>query len=127
MTVQRAINELGMAAACESFGQSPDSDVHALAAAVLTTVYQATRNSSPTTRGAARDVAQAIGATHIELDVGDVCDSYTRKTEVALGCELTWETDDIALQNIQARSRAPSVWMAGECQERPALGDQQSQ
>jgi NAD+ synthase (glutamine-hydrolysing) len=111
MSVQRAIDELGMAAACEAFGQARQSDLHTLTAAVLMTVYQATRNSSPTTRDAARDVAQAIGATHIALDVDDVCDSYTRKTEAALGRELTWETDDIALQNIQARSRAPSVWM----------------
>ena len=25
--------------------------------------------------------------------------------------ELSWQTDDVALQNIQARSRSPSVWM----------------
>ena len=30
---------------------------------------------------------------------------------VALGRELAWSTDDIALQNIQARVRAPGVWM----------------
>lgn len=111
MTVQRAVDELGMPAACEAFGQSQQSHLNALTAAVLTTVYQATRNSSAATRDAARVVAQAISATHLELDVDDVCDSYTRKTEVALGRELTWETDDIAQQNIQARSRAPSVWM----------------
>ena len=29
----------------------------------------------------------------------------------ALGRELSWSTDDIALQNIQARVRSPSVWM----------------
>ena len=29
----------------------------------------------------------------------------------SLGRKLTWETDDIALQNIQARVRAPSVWL----------------
>ena len=28
-----------------------------------------------------------------------------------LGRSLTWQTDDIAMQNIQARVRAPSVWM----------------
>ncbi|TWT35997.1 Glutamine-dependent NAD(+) synthetase [Posidoniimonas corsicana] len=111
MTVQRAIDELGIAAACEAFGHGPENDLDTLTAAVLTTVYQATRNSSLTTRDAAREIALAIGATRIELDVDDVCDSYTRKTEAALGRELTWESDDIALQNIQARSRAPSVWM----------------
>jgi len=29
----------------------------------------------------------------------------------ALGRELTWRSDDVALQNIQARARAPGVWM----------------
>ena len=29
----------------------------------------------------------------------------------ALGRALDWETDDLALQNIQARVRAPGVWM----------------
>jgi len=29
----------------------------------------------------------------------------------AIGRKLTWETDDITLQNIQARARGPSVWM----------------
>lgn len=111
MAVQRAVDELGIAATCEAFGKQGIGDLQALTGAVLTTVYQATRNSSPTTRDAAREIAQGIGATHLELDVDDVCESYTRKTEAALGRELTWETDDIALQNIQARSRAPSVWM----------------
>ena len=31
--------------------------------------------------------------------------------EGSLERELTWETDDITLQNIQARVRAPGVWM----------------
>ena len=29
----------------------------------------------------------------------------------ALGREMTWEKDDLALQNIQARVRSPGVWM----------------
>jgi len=29
----------------------------------------------------------------------------------AIGRPLTWDQDDIALQNIQARARAPSVWL----------------
>ncbi len=29
----------------------------------------------------------------------------------AIGRSLTWEKDDITLQNIQARVRAPSIWM----------------
>jgi NAD+ synthase (glutamine-hydrolysing) len=56
-------------------------------------------------------VAEALPATHVELEVDDVCDSYVQKTEAALGRRLTWESDDVTLQNIQARSRGPSVWM----------------
>ncbi len=37
--------------------------------------------------------------------------SYVALTEKALGRPMTWEQDDLALQNIQARVRGPSVWM----------------
>jgi NAD+ synthase (glutamine-hydrolysing) len=77
----------------------------------LTTVYQATCNSSDQTRRAARTIAEAVGAQHYELDVDDVRQRYTAKIERALGRELTWEKDDVTLQNIQARVRAPGAWM----------------
>jgi NAD+ synthase (glutamine-hydrolysing) len=79
--------------------------------AVLTTVYQATRNSSGVTRAAARSVAEALGARHLELDVDAQVAGYVSMIEGALGRKLDWQTDDIALQNIQARTRAPSVWL----------------
>jgi NAD+ synthase (glutamine-hydrolysing) len=78
---------------------------------LLTTVYQATRNSSERTKTAARTVAQAIGAEHFELDIDNIRESYTDKIEQALGHDLTWERDDVSLQNIQARVRGPSAWM----------------
>jgi NAD+ synthase (glutamine-hydrolysing) len=78
---------------------------------LLTTVYQATRHSSAVTRDAARAVAVAVGARHLELDVDAIVQSYTALVENALGRKLGWATDDIALQNIQARGRAPSVWL----------------
>lgn len=79
--------------------------------ALLVTAYQSTRNSGSVTRNAAAQVAQAIGATHYELDVDELVQGYRTRVEQALGRELTWAQDDIALQNIQARVRAPSVWM----------------
>lgn len=79
--------------------------------ALLTTVYQATRNSSDTTRNAARDVAKGLGARHLELDVDAQVQGYISMIEGALGRQLDWQTDDVALQNIQARTRAPSVWL----------------
>ncbi len=82
-----------------------------LVSAMLTCVYQSTRNSSETTRGAASGLSQALGARYLELDVDDVVEQYTNIVSNAIGRPLTWETDDIAMQNIQARSRSPSVWM----------------
>ncbi len=82
-----------------------------LVAALLTTAYQSTRNSSQVTRDAAAQVARALGATHHELDVDALVAGYTALAQSALGRELDWQRDDLALQNIQARVRAPSVWM----------------
>jgi NAD+ synthase (glutamine-hydrolysing) len=79
--------------------------------ALLTTAYQSTRQSSDVTRAAARAVAEAIGANHLELDVEDLVTGYVERVESALGRKLAWQTDDLALQNIQARTRAPSVWL----------------
>jgi NAD+ synthase (glutamine-hydrolysing) len=78
---------------------------------LLTTVYQATKNSSETTRRAARGLAEALGATHFELDVEPIVQAYVEKVEASLERELSFATDDLALQNIQARVRAPSVWL----------------
>jgi NAD+ synthase (glutamine-hydrolysing) len=78
---------------------------------LLTTVYQATRNSGNVTREAARSVAAAIGARFLEFDVDQVVQNYTNIVSRGIGRELTWQQDDVALQNIQARVRSPSVWM----------------
>jgi NAD+ synthase (glutamine-hydrolysing) len=78
---------------------------------LLTCVYQSTRNSSEVTRSAARRVAEELHAQFLEFDVDPIVQSYVSLVEKGLGRPLRWETDDIALQNIQARARAPSVWM----------------
>jgi NAD+ synthase (glutamine-hydrolysing) len=87
-----------------------------LVSQLLTGVYQSTRNSSQATRDAARSVCEAIGGRYLEIDVDGVVDSYSRLVSRALGRELGWETDDIALQNIQARARCPSAWMFANVQ-----------
>ncbi|HKY38984.1 MAG TPA: NAD(+) synthase [Polyangiaceae bacterium] len=79
--------------------------------ALLTTVYQSTRHSSQVTRSAAHGVAEALGARHFELDVEQQVAGYVAMIEGALGRKLDFSTDDLALQNIQARARAPSVWL----------------
>jgi NAD+ synthase (glutamine-hydrolysing) len=92
----------------------PDSGPEALRAivrALLITAYQATRNSGPVTRDAAATVAAAVGAEHFEFDITGLHEDYVDLVSRALGRELTWARDDIALQNIQARVRSPGVWM----------------
>jgi NAD+ synthase (glutamine-hydrolysing) len=78
---------------------------------LLHCVYQASKNSSQATRDSATSLAQAIGAEVSCLEIDDLVQSYVSKIEQALGRELTWGTDDVALQNIQARVRGPSVWL----------------
>ncbi|HEX7261546.1 MAG TPA: nitrilase-related carbon-nitrogen hydrolase, partial [Luteolibacter sp.] len=93
-----------------SFIQKP-KDARELTRQLLTTAYQATANSGETTRNAAAVLADAIGARHHELDVTALHQDYVDLIGKAIGRELTWQQDDIALQNIQARVRSPGIWM----------------
>ena len=77
----------------------------------LTTIYQATANSGEITRAAAETLASALGCHHAEFEIETLVAEYRHHTEAALGRELSWSSDDIALQNIQARVRAPGPWM----------------
>ncbi|MBN8527573.1 MAG: NAD+ synthetase, partial [Planctomycetes bacterium] len=88
----------------------PDAPA-AITARLLTTVYQGTVNSSGTTREAAATVAAAVGATHRCIEVDPFVAGYTAAVAQAIGRQPTWERDDLALQNIQARVRAPGVWL----------------
>jgi len=78
---------------------------------ILTTVYQATEHSGPVTRAAAQGLALSLGAEHHEFDVAPLFENYRKLGEQALGRGLRFPQDDIALQNLQARCRAPSVWL----------------
>jgi NAD+ synthase (glutamine-hydrolysing) len=78
---------------------------------LLTCVYQATENSGDITRNAAASLAQALEARYLQLNIAQQAHGYVELIANALGRPLTWEQDDLALQNIQARSRAPSVWL----------------
>ncbi|MFW7379427.1 MAG: nitrilase-related carbon-nitrogen hydrolase [Oligoflexus sp.] len=80
-------------------------------ARLLLLAYQATENSGPVTRKAARELAAELGAEFHELDVQGFVSNYVQLAESVLGRHLTWEQDDLALQNIQARSRAPMIWL----------------
>lgn len=94
-----------------SWAAAESEAVRRLVHAALTCVYQATANSGPVTRAAAGGVAEAIGAAFHAFDVEPLVRGYERLVAAAAGRPLSWSTDDIALQNIQARARAPGIWM----------------
>lgn len=86
-------------------------NVTAAVGALLACAYQPTENSGPVTRHAAEMIARSIGAEFHVIDVDVQYKAYIHSLEQAVGRKLTWEQDDLALQNIQARVRAPSIWM----------------
>lgn len=82
-----------------------------LVARLVTCVYQATAHSGLVTRQAAEVLVGAVGATFHVFEVESLVQGYERLVEAAIGRSLDWNRDDLALQNIQARARAPGVWM----------------
>jgi NAD+ synthase (glutamine-hydrolysing) len=87
-----------------------------MAVSMLTCVYQGTDNSSDSTLESARELAKDLGATFYDWNVQKLYDQYTGMVEGSLGRDLDWNKDDIALQNVQARLRAPGVWMLANIQ-----------
>jgi NAD+ synthase (glutamine-hydrolysing) len=83
----------------------------ALVEMLLLCAYQSTENSGPVTRAAAEKVARGVGAVFHAIDVDALVKGYVHTVERAVGRTLAWATDDVTLQNIQARTRAPSIWM----------------
>ncbi|MFM7195438.1 MAG: nitrilase-related carbon-nitrogen hydrolase [Bacteroidota bacterium] len=111
--IARASDELGWKGFWEALGKGDQviSNQRQAVERLLYCAYQATDNSSAATLHAASTLAGSIGATFHQWSVQEEVSGYRQKLETALGRELTWEMDDIALQNIQARARSPIIWM----------------
>ncbi len=115
LAIRFAFLEIGMAGVKERLGYIPG--IHKchnekdLIAALICTAYQATANSSDATRHAARDVAEAVGTRHFTWNVEAVLQEYRKLVGEALGVAWDWKKHDTTLQNIQARTRSPSIWM----------------
>ena len=110
-----ALGEIGIDGLREKLAHLPDlksaQDPRAIVNQLLTCVYQATRNSGSVTKHAARTIAKAVGAKFLEWNVDALVDGYVATVSQAVNRKLSWEHDDTALQNIQARARAPGVWL----------------
>ncbi len=113
LMVELGVSELGMTGFCNKLSHIslPRTNVAEITKHLLTCVYQATENSGLTTQQAAATLAQSLSATYLELEINKLAKGYVTLIAKALKRELTWEQDDIALQNIQARARAPTVWL----------------
>jgi NAD+ synthase (glutamine-hydrolysing) len=74
-------------------------------------IYQGTQNSSANTRNSATILATDLNTSFFDIDINNLVETYKGLIQGAIGRDLSWETDDIALQNIQARVRSPSVWL----------------
>lgn len=113
--VRLGVAELGLGGLADRLGHIPGlreaTTVGEAVRRLLVCVYQGTANSSTTTREAARTVAEGLGAEFIAWEVGDLVGAYRSLVGGAVGRELSWERDDMALQNIQARVRAPGIWL----------------
>ncbi len=84
--------------------------------ALLTCAYQGTVNSSDDTYLSAKELADSLGARFFNWTIDEEVAGYVGKISGALGRELAWDTDDLALQNIQARVRAPGIWLLANVQ-----------
>ncbi len=111
LSIQNAIAELGWEGLKAKLDYVPLSSKDRVMADLLTTMYQGTVNSSQNTRDSARELAEWIGSTHYVIEIDSIVQGYRDLVEAAIGRPLTWEQDDITLQNVQARVRAPSAWM----------------
>ncbi len=118
-----AVEELGARFCLERLGREElwvelglnddAADVTAqIAQRMLFTIYQGTDQSSTITREAAAAVAGALHSRHREVNVQTLMDGYRDIIEQdVIERKLTWEDDDLPLQNIQARVRSPMAWM----------------
>jgi NAD+ synthase (glutamine-hydrolysing) len=91
----------------KSFAES----IRFIASRSLFTIYQKTANNSKLTQRAASDLSKALGTCHYEIAIDDAVDLFVKTMESATGRQLRWETDDLPLQNIQARTRSPLAWL----------------
>lgn len=92
----------------------PDLDAaaqKALMAQILVSAYLPNKNSSSSgTQAAALALAGELGFNCPVIEIADLSARAVATAEAASDRQLTWETDDIALQNVQARTRSLIIW-----------------
>jgi NAD+ synthase (glutamine-hydrolysing) len=95
---------------------NPDLDSKQVRAEVnrrFFTAYMATENSGETTENAAKALAGELGAKFKSFAIQQAVDTHVSLIEGVVERKLSWDnyTDDLALQNVQARLRGSLIWM----------------
>ncbi len=119
--VKRGIKSLGLQHFLKKIGCSdeqifsiydtPTEAVPAIVAYLLVCVYQKTKNSSQATQKAAQRLTSELAIPFFVWDLDTIIQQYTAGVESILQQKMDWPKYDIPLQNIQARSRVPGIWM----------------
>lgn len=115
LMIRRGWSELGRDGFLQKFSYIPGvartASPEEMTEQMLRCVYQKTVNSSRDTQTSAREIAHALNATFTEVAIDSLVEEYQSLVSKMLGRELSWDKDDAALQNVQARVRSPSVWL----------------
>jgi len=118
--VKRGVNALGTSKFLETISLADKEgallNIEDINHELITVAYQATDNSSVKTFDSAETLAKSINARFHNWSINDEITHAREIIESIVERRLTWETDDIVLQNIQARSRAPIIWMLANLQ-----------
>ncbi len=78
---------------------------------LLVTLYQKTENNSPLTEKIAKLLTEELETEHHSIAIDESVSVAVHLIERTLQKKLSWKTDDLALQNIQARIRSPLIWL----------------
>jgi NAD+ synthase (glutamine-hydrolysing) len=108
--LKRGLKNLGKDELERQLGFNLGDDPHPISK-ILSCVYQACENSGSTTLNAAEKLASELGAEFYYWDLRELVNGFTSMVEESIQQKLDWKTDDLCLQNIQARTRAPGIWM----------------
>lgn len=110
--VSHFLKKIGRADLLDNIKNEDEKEIwRSVNSSILTCVYQSTKNSSKETLEAARNLSEFAGNTFFFWNIDEEVNSYTQKIENVVGRKLNWDLDDITLQNIQARTRSPIIWM----------------
>ena len=115
LCLMRALQELGQEGLAASLSHIPGikrmAGYTGMVRELFLCAYQATRNSSRETFQSAKILCRDLKIPFLRLDVDQFYEDYVQLISSSLNGDLSWEKDDLCLQNIQARVRAPGIWL----------------